>query len=159
MKIGVLICVLMLAGSTTQEAVVQTGAFAEATRLGDPPGLTFFMFSTSHGQYVIRHDGLGEVGTPGKHLQFLLKVGMTGRVERMYFQEHQGDLLLSFEVGEIGYVRRMNEQSRKMRWLTPIDPTVVDQCVVKGDEIHCGDGDNVTRIDLKTGSRVKTEKL
>lgn len=159
MKIGVLICVLMLAGSTTQEAVVQTGAFAEANRLGDPPGLTFFMFSTSNGQYVIRHDGLGEVGTPGKHLQFLLKVGMTGRVERMYFQEHQGDLLLSFEVGEIGYVRRMNEQSRKMRWLTPIDPTVVDQCVVKGDEIHCGDGDNVTRIDLKTGSRVKTEKL
>ena len=158
MKIGVLICALMLAVSTAQDAVVQTGSFAEANRLGEPPGLTFFMFSTSHGQYVIRHDGLGEVGTPGKHLQFLLKVGMTGRVERMYFLESQGDLLLSFEVGEIGYLRKMNQQTRKMRWLTPIDATVVDQCVVKGNEAHCGDGDNLTRIDLNTGNRVKTEK-
>ena len=158
MRIGVLICALMLAVSTTQDAVVKTGAFAEANRLGEPPGLTFFMFSTSYGQYVIRHDGLGEVGTPGKHLQFLLKVGLKGRVERMYFQEYQGDLLLSFEVGEIGYVRRMNEQTRKMRWLTPIDATVVDQCVVEKNELKCGDGDNLTRIDLNTGSRVKTEK-
>ena len=151
MKIGVLICALMLAGSTTQETSVQTGAFAEANRLGEPPQVRFFLFSTSYGQYVISQYGLGEIGTPGKRSQFLLKVGLTGSVKRMYFQEYQGDLLLSFEVGKIGYVRRMNQQTRKMRWLTPIDATVVDQCVVEGDEVHCGTGDKLTRIDLKTG--------
>ena len=152
MKIGVLICLLVIVGSTAQDAVVQTGAFAEANSLGQPPELTFFMFSTSSGNYVIRYDGLGEIGTPGKHLQFLLKVGMTGRVKRMYFQEYQGDLLLSFAVGQTGYVRRMNQQTRKMRWLTPIDATLVNQCVVEADEVHCGDGDKLTKIDLKTGA-------
>lgn len=152
MKIGVLICLLMLVGSTAQDTVVQTGAFTEANRLGDPPALTFFLFSTSSGNYVIRHDGLGEIGTPGKHLQFLLKAGSLGRVERMYFQEYQGDLLLSFAAGKIGYVRRMNQQTRKMRWLTPVDATVVNQCAVEGDEVHCGDGDKLTKIDLKTGA-------
>ena len=49
MKIGVLICLLMLVGSTAQDTVVQTGAFTEANRLGDPPALTFFLFSTSSG--------------------------------------------------------------------------------------------------------------
>jgi hypothetical protein len=152
MKIGVLICLLTIVGWTTQDAAVQPGGFAEANRLGEAPGLTFFMFSTSYGNYVIRHDGLSEVGTPGKNLKFLLKVGMTGRVERMYFQEYQGDLLLSFEAGKTGYVRRMHQQTRKMRWLTPIDRTIVNQCVVEGNEIHCGEGDNLTKIDLKTGA-------
>lgn len=154
MKAGVLICLLLMVGSSTQDAVVQTGAFEEARRAGDPPQSTFFFFSTSYGNYVVRHDGLGEVGTPRRNLQFLLKTGRIGRVERMYFQEYQGDLLLSFEAGDIGYVRRMNQQTRKMRWLTPIDETVVNQCVVEGNEIHCGDGDNLTKIDLKTGARL-----
>lgn len=156
MKIGVLICALMLAGSTTQDAVVQTGAFAEASRSGEPPQVTFFMFSTSYGKYVISQYGLGEVGTPRRNLQFLLKVGMTGRVERMYFLEHEGDLLLSFQVGKTGYVRRMNQQTRKMRWLTPIDATVVDQCKVEGNEIHCGDGDKLTKIDLIKGTNLSS---
>ena len=155
MKVGVLICLLMMAGSTAQDAAVQTSAFEEARRLGEPPELTFFLFSTSAGKYVIRYDGLGEIGTARRNLQFYLKVGMRGRVERMYFQEYQDDLLLAFEVGETGYVRRMNQQTRKMLWLTPIDATVVDQCVVKGNEVHCGDGDNLTTIDLKTGARRK----
>ena len=155
MKIGVLICLLMIAGSTAQDAVTQSSAFTEARRLGDPPALTFFLFSTPHGEYVIRYDGLGEIGTPGKHLQFYLKMGMTGRVERMYFQEYEGDLLLSFEAGKVGYVRRMNQQTRKMRWLTPIDASIVNQCVVAENEVRCGDGDNLTKIDLKTGARLK----
>jgi len=151
MKVGVLICLLMVVGSTTQDAVVQTGAFAQANRVGEPPQVTFFMFSTSYGNYVISQYGLGEVGTPRRNLQFLLKTGMTGCVERMYFLEYEGDLLLSFEMGKIGYVRRMNQQTRKMRWLTPIDKSVVNQCVVEGNEMHCGDGADAIKIDLKTG--------
>ena len=154
MKIGVLICALIVAGSTTQDAAVQTSAFAEASRLGDPPQVTFFLFSTSYGKYVISEYGLGEVGTARSNLQFILKAGMTGRIKRMYFQEYQGDLLLSFSVGNVGYVRRSNQQNRKMRWLTPIDATIVDQCVVNETEVHCGRGDTLTKLDLKTGARL-----
>ncbi len=74
---------------------------------------------------------------------------MTGRVERMYYLEYEGDLLLSFAVGETGYVRRMNQPTRKMRWLTPIDATAVNECVVEGNEVHCGNGDKLTKLDLK----------
>ena len=150
MKIMVLVCLLMVVGSNAQDAVVQKNAFAEVNRL-EGAGLTFFIFSTSYDKYFIRHDGLGEVG----NRKFYLKLGMTGPVERMYFLEHQGDLLLSFEVSKIGYVRRMNQQTRKMLWLTPIDATVVNQCVVEANEVHCGDGDNLTKIDLKTGAKIK----
>ena len=154
MKVGVLMCALMLAASVSQETSVQKAGFAEANRVGERPQVTFFMFSTSYGNYVISQYGLGEVGTPRRNLQFLLKVGMTGRVKRMYFQEYEGDLLLSFEVGDTGYVRRMNQQTRKMRWLTPVDRSVVDHCVVEGAEVHCGAGDKLTKIDLKTGARL-----
>jgi hypothetical protein len=157
MKIGVLMCALMLAGLTTQDPVVQTGAFAEANRTGDPTQITFFLFSTSYGNYVISQYGLAEVGTPRGHPQFLLKEGKMGRVKRMYFQEYEGDLLLSFEMGETGYVRRMNQQTRKMRWLTPVDAGVVNQCVVEGNEVHCGAGDKLTKIDLKTGQLKDTD--
>ena len=160
MKTMVLVCLLMVVGWNAQDAVVQTGAFAEADRLGEGPSPTFFLFSTEYGKYVIRYDGLGEIGTHQKKQQyfqnqFYLKTGMTGRVERMYFLEYEGDLLLAFEVRNIGYVRRMNQQTRKMRWLTPIDAAVVNQCVVEGSEVHCGDGDNLTKIDLNTGARRK----
>ena len=147
MKVGVLICLLLLVGSTTQDSAVQKGPFEEATRTGDPTQITFFLFSTSYGDYVISQYGLGEVGTPGRHLQFLLKTGRNGRVQRMYFREYEGDLLLSFEMGETGYVRRMNQPTRKMRWLTPVDKSVINQCVVEGDEVRC----DSTKIDLKTG--------
>ena len=156
MKVGVLMCALMLAASVSQETSVQKGGFAEANRVGEPPQVTFFMFSTSYGNYVISQYGLGEVGTPRRNLQFLLKVGMTGRVKRMYFQEYEGDLLLSFEVGDTGYVRRMNQQTRKMRWLTPVDRSVVDHCVVEGAEVHCGAGDKLTKIDLNKGGLVSS---
>ena len=156
MKVGVLMCALMLAASVSQEASVQKAGFAEANRVGEPPQVTFFMFSTSYGNYVISQYGLGEVGTPRRNLQFLLKVGMTGRVKRMYFQEYEGDLLLSFEMGKIGYVRRMNQQTRKMRWLTPVDRSVVDHCVVEGAEVHCGAGDKLTKIDLNKGGLVSS---
>ena len=153
MKIGVLVCALLLVGSVAaQDTIVQTGAFAEANRTGDPTQITFFMFSTSYGNYVISQYGLGEVGTPRGHPQFLLKEGKMGRVKRMYFLEHEGDLLLSFEMGDTGYVRRMNQQTRKMRWLTPIDAGVVNQCMVEANEVHCGEGDKLTKIDLNKGA-------
>jgi len=50
------------------------------------------------------------------------------------------------------YIGRMNQQSRKRRWLTPIPEQDVASCVVEGEEARCGAGDELTKINLNTGS-------
>lgn len=150
MKISVLVCVLMLAGSaaysteSAQDSTVETGTFEEARAVG-----TFFLFSTSYGRYVIRHDGMGEVTFGARRRAFWVKRGMAGRVERVYFQEYEGELLLLYQVNGNGYIARMHQQSRKVRWITP----VTAPCKVAGDEAHC-DGSN---INLTTGARVNPD--
>lgn len=150
MKIGVLICVLMLTVSVSH-AFVETSAFEEARPVG-----SFFLFSTSFGRYVIRHDSMGEVTFGARRRAFWVRRGMTGRIESMYFREHQGDLLLVYEVGDgLGYVARMNQRVRKVRWLASIEPNKVASCSVEGNEVHCGAPDDLTKIDLNTGARVQ----
>jgi hypothetical protein len=152
MKIAVFVCVLMLAVPAAQAGVVETGVFEEARRVGEAHERSFFLFSTSVGHYAIRHDGMGEVSVNARRRVFFLKVA--GRIKRIYFQEHQGDLVVLYEVSDgTGYVGRMNQRSRKMRWLTQIKVKDIASCVVEGEEAHCGDADELTKIDLNSGSR------
>ena len=156
MKFAVLICVLMLTLSATRASVVETGAFEQARRIGEAHQRSFFLFSTAFGRYIIRHDGMGEVTFGARRRAFWLKRGMVGRVEKVYCHEYQGDLLLLYEVSNGGgYAARMNQQSRKMRWLTPVDGNSIGPCVVDGDEAHCGAAEKLTKIDLDTGARLQ----
>jgi hypothetical protein len=151
MKILVLICALMLTLSAMRASVVETRAFEEARPVG-----TFFLFSTAYGRYVIRQDGMGEVTFGARRRAFWLKRGMVGRIEKLYFHEYQGDLLLLYEVSDGGgYVGRMNQQARKMRWLTPVNGDNIGPCVVEADQAHCGPVDHSTKIDLNTGAHVQ----
>jgi hypothetical protein len=152
MKIGVLICVLMLAGLVTR-AGVQEGAFEPARRIANAKR-GFFIFSTSFGKYTIRHDGMGELAVNGKRRPFFLtqKIRLVGRLEQMYFREHQGDLLLLYQVSDGSvYLARMIQESKKIRWFTPVKGNAPGPCVVEGNEAHCGEADNVTKIDLDKG--------
>ena len=48
---------------------------------------------------MIRHDGMGEVTSlKGMRRVFNLKLGGKGRIERVHFLEHEGDLFLLYEV-------------------------------------------------------------
>ena len=160
MKMQALICVLLLAVSAVP-AVAQTEAFQEARRLGKGQQRTFFVFSTSTAKYFIRHDGMGEVNgnrTIGRI--FYLKLGMNGRVERVYFHEYQGDMLMLYEVSDgrsaRGYLMRLNPQTRWRSWLTPIDVDKIGSCSVVDTKVSCGPSDDATTIDLKTGAEIKT---
>lgn len=156
MKIVVSICLLMLTVSVSPPAV-QAEAFEEARVIGEGARRTFFLFSTSYGRYIIRHDSMGEVTFGVRRRAFWVRRGMSGRVERIYFREHQGDLLLVYEVSDArAYVARMNQQARKIRWLTPVERNKVGTCSVEGTEVHCGAPDDLTKIDLNTGSHVKS---
>ncbi|HKR20941.1 MAG TPA: hypothetical protein VJS17_00050 [Pyrinomonadaceae bacterium] len=151
MKLLAAICLVILTFSATSHAALETAAFEQARRLGTGKQRAFFMFSTSAGKYTIRHDGLGEVASRRIGTLFHLKLGMAGRVEQVYFYEYQGDLLLLYEVSDgrdrLAYATRLNQETRKRVWLTPIELADVGPCSVESDAAYCG----LTTIDLKTG--------
>ena len=153
MKIGVLICALLLVVTVTAVANGD-GAFEPARCVPDANKPTFFIFTTSFGRYTIGNNGYGELGANGKKRLFDLspKIKLVGRLKQMYFREHQGDLLLLYQVsdGKV-YLARMNQDSKQVRWFTLVKEDAPGPCVVQGEEAHCGDGDNVTKIDLTNG--------
>lgn len=155
MKTGVLICLLLITVPPTQ-GFQETAAFEKARQLGEWHQRSFFLFSTSTAKYVIRNDGMGEISAKKMHLIFHLKVGAGGRVEQIYFREYQGDLLLLYEVSNgTGYLTRLNPQTRKRRWLTPIDVNKIGLCSVEAEAVSCGPADDLTTIDLKNGAELK----
>lgn len=152
MKISVMICLLMLTVPMTQ-AGVETGAFEPATRIGAAGETAFFVFSTSVGNYTLRHDGLCEVSVKGKRRQFSLKV--RGRAERVYFYEYEGDLLLLYEGNDgTGYLARVNQQTRKTRWFTQAKDHSIEPAVVEGERVYFGAAGVLAKVDLKTGAYV-----
>jgi len=146
MKITVLICVLILAGPVSR-AGVEDGGFEQAREIPNETQPTFFQFSTSFGNYTIGNNGVGELGFNGKRRLFYLhtKIKLVGRLRHIYFREYERDLLLLYQVsdGKV-YLARMDQDSKKIRWLTP----ATMPCEVEGDVARCDE----TNIDLKTGN-------
>ena len=113
-------------------------AFALAERVGEGNERSFFVLSTSAGNYVIRHDGMGEFTSPaGLRRVFVLK--LKGRIDRIYFIEHQRDLFLMYEghdaSSQWAYLVRMEQTKRKARWITSIDNGEVGAPVIQGEMI------------------------
>jgi hypothetical protein len=155
---NVVVCLMLVSvlGSPSSQM------FTLADRVGEPNARNFFLFSTSAGNYTIRQDGMGEVASPkGMRRVFNLKVGAKGRLERVYFLEHEGDLLLLYDVmGQGSYLLRMEQTKRKARWLTPVTniserdqaPLINGDVVIIGTiEISTADGRVVNRIISNSG--------
>jgi hypothetical protein len=145
MKIVVLICVLILAGSISR-AGVEDGGFELAREIPNASQPSFFRFTTSFGNYTIGNNGVGELGVNGKRRLFFLntKIQLVGRLRHIYFREYEKDLLLLYQVsdGKV-FLARMNQESKQIRWRTP----ATMPCEVEGDVARC----DATKIDLKTG--------
>jgi hypothetical protein len=132
--LGVLVLWTVVPGAS-----IPSESFGLADRVGEPNARSFFLFSTSAGNYTIRQDGMGEVSSPkGMRRVFTLKLGAKGRIERVYFLEHEGDLFLVYEVHDASshwaYLLRMEQTKRKARWLTVID-TEIEAPVIEGDVV------------------------
>lgn len=117
--------------------------FTLAERIGSAPRF-FFRFSTSVAKYTIRSDGFVEVyvdndmGQKRKRVFFLQMQGK-GRLEHVYFLEHEGDLWLRYDViGGGSYLMRMEQRSRKQRWVTPLSGTSGEAPVIYGDKVLVG---------------------
>ncbi len=136
-KLLVLCLGVAVLGSMALNASAASESFALADRVGEGNERSFFTLSTSAGGYVIRHDGMGEFTSPaGLRRVFMLKVGK-GRIDRMYFLEHQRDLFLMYEVHDASsrwsYLVRMEQTKRKARWITEIDGSELGAPVVEGE--------------------------
>ena len=115
-------------------------SFALAERVGEGNERSFFVLSTSAGGYVIRHDGMGEFTSPaGLRRVFMLKLGAKGRIDRVYFLEHQRDLFLMYEVHDSSshwaYLVRLEQTKRKARWIMQLDGTDLGAPVIQGEMI------------------------
>ena len=143
MKKLVAVCfgVLMVTCAVVARAKVE--AFALADQVGEPDARLFFLFSTSAGNYIVRQDGMGEFTSPkGMRRVFYLKLGAKGRIDRVYFLEHQRDLFLLYTVhdatSEWAYLTRLEQTQRKARWLTPLSNGDVQAPVIDGDLVVIG---------------------
>ncbi len=141
MRKTIVVCLGVLILSAVAAASSSTPeAFALADAFGEPNARSFFTFSTSAGNYIVRHDGMGELTSPsGLRRVFYLKLGAKGRIERVYFLEHQADLFLLYEVhdatSEWSYLLRMEQQKRKARWLTLLPGSDIQDPIVQGDVV------------------------
>ena len=119
-------------------------AFSMANQIGNTPR-AFFRFETSAGKYTVRYDGFVEVYIPNdeSHMRkrvFFLKTPGRARLERVYFLEHEGDLLLRYDViGQGSYLTRIEQRKRTARWVTALNKVSGEAPVVNGDSVIAGD--------------------
>src|SRR5215212_12126258 len=135
MKRLLVVCLGVLVFST-----VAFGAetFALADRVGEPGERSFFLFSTSAGNYIVRQDGMGEFSSPkGMRRVFNLRLGARGRIERVYFLEHEGDVFICYEVNDAAFLVRMEQTKRKLRWSVSLAKIGVPR--IDGDSVIIGD--------------------
>ena len=143
MKNLLVVCLLILVFST---AALGAETFALADRVGEPGERSFFLFSTSAGNYIVRHDGMGEFSSP-KGMRRVFNLRVKGRIERIYFLEHEGDVFIYYEMNDAAFVVRMEQTKRKIRWTASIDDRGVP--VIDGEYLVV----NSLRIRLADGSR------
>jgi hypothetical protein len=143
MKKMVVVCLGVLvvwSAATASSPGANPEAFALADRIGEPNARSFFLFATSAGNYTLRQDGMGEFTSPkGLRRVFYLRLGAKGRIERVYFLEHEGDLFLLYEVhdasSEWSYLLRMEQQKRKPRWVTALPIGDIQETIIQGDVV------------------------
>jgi hypothetical protein len=147
MKRLLVVCLAVVVFST-----VALGAetFALADRVGEPGERSFFLFSTSAGNYIVRHDGMGEFSSP-KGMRRVFRLNVKGRIEQVYFLEHEGDVFILYEVNESAILVRMEQKKRMVKWSTALTargaPRIEENLIVVNDtQIRKGDG-SVVRQD------------
>ena len=126
--------------------------FNLAEQWGHSPRL-FFRFATSAGKYTIRYDGYVEIYTTnasGQKRKFNFFLGMVGkgRLEHVYFIEHEGDLFLRYDVTDQGsYLARVEQRSRKQKWVRPLNNVSSQAPTIYGDKVLIADTLEISKTD------------
>lgn len=130
-------------------------AFSLANQIGNTPR-ALFLFQTSAGKYTVRYDGFVEVYANERKRVFFLKMAGKGRLERVYFLEHEGDLLLCYDVmGQGSYLMRMEQKpsdrfgGRKQLWVTALNKIPDQAPTIDGDVVTVSGTIQISKINGK----------
>ena len=116
--LGVLVVVTAAVPAYSQREDITP--FSRVERIGEPPAQMFYLFSTSVNNYTIRNDGLGDVLVRVRKKNFQLKVGPNSHIERLYFFEYEGELVLLYEAGASGYLVRFDQKTKTIKSTTAV---------------------------------------
>lgn len=137
-------------GVTLSLPVNQTFSLAE--RIGHIPR-AYFRFETSVGKYTVRSDGFVEVYANNsfnhkrKRSFFLSMVGK-GRLENIYFIEHEGDLFLRYDVINQGsYLTRVEQRARTQKWSRALNTVSSQAPTIYGDKVLVGETLEISKAD------------
>lgn len=126
--------------------------FTLAERIGDLPR-AYFQFETAVGKYTVRSDGFVEIyannafGHMRKRAFFLSMMGK-GRLENIYFIEHQGDLFLRYDVIEQGsYLTRVDQRGRTQKWVRALNTASSQAPTIDGDRVLIGETLEISKAD------------
>jgi hypothetical protein len=142
--------------STPSSGVV---TFTWVERIGDANARSFFVFATSVRHFTIRHDGQGEsYGSTLMRKKFNLRVGQQERLQRLYFLEQDGDLILAYEVSDglsgWGYIERVNQKTLKLLWVTPVSGFNIGRGLVESEDLYLSASNLLAKVDLHSGNYV-----
>lgn len=166
MKMLVVICLTILTLlSARQDPIDQPthpldlNAFSRVERIGDANARSFFVFASSVRHYTIRHDGQGEsYGANLMRKKFNLRVAPQGRLQRLYFLELDGDLVLAYEIGDglsgWGYIERVNQKTLKVLWTTPVSGFNIGRGLVESEDLYLSASNLLAKVDLHSGHYV-----
>lgn len=154
MKKLVAVCLGLILSTSVLGATWSSSEFALAEQLGDPNARSFFAFSTSAGNYIVRHDGFGEFTSPkGLRRAFVLRVPGKTRIGSLYFLEHDSDVFVLYEVrGQGAQLVRMEQTKRKLRWSASLDTNNIEAPMLDGDVVLVKDGERSIQISKTNGS-------
>jgi hypothetical protein len=155
---------IVQAQTTEPEAPKQKG-FASVEVQGLDKWRSFFVFSTTEYGYIIRADGQGQITARSQSndgsdrpRNFQLQLGLRGHLERLYFVEHEADVLMIYEVGDSrsgwGYIVRLNQKTLKSRWIKPVSGLNLGPALVEGEYAYLTAANLLFKIDLRSGASV-----
>ena len=127
-----------------------------ANRVGEKNERSFFLFSIPGGTYIARHDGFIEASVPGeKRRVFILKMGRGERLDRVYYSDFEGDLLLACETtsGRV-FATRIQQRTRKIKWTTSLEGYNLGPGLIDDDALFMSAANKLMRIDLAAGESI-----
>ena len=76
-------------------------------------------------------------------------MNVRGRIDQIYFLEHEGDVFICYEVNETTFVVRMEQTKRKIRWTASVGVRGVpridgDSVIVNDTQLRKSDGTLLT---------------
>jgi hypothetical protein len=126
-----------------------------ANRVGEANERSFFLFSIPGGSYVARHDGFVESSVGDRRRTFSLKITRGERLDRVYYSDFEGDLVLACETtsGRV-FATRVQQRTRKIKWTTSLEGYNLGPGLIDDNALFMSSANKLMRIDLAAGDSI-----